>query len=256
MSQMQSESPPPANKKKQRQARQALSNYLKKFRRACDSIETAEEWAEMVSELSDILEDYAPEIPTAHKTGLAQAATLLDPTRAGISKACQVLQLELEKAIKALPSGGCSCGCLTGGLLTALVGLIVLAALLVAAIAFLTRPIDITLINHGCNTLLVRESIPPTFDPVISLLGMALPDRIESGQAGIITTRSLPISVEVDGTAGNRIRVSVLGSSQSFNYSSNLESILVDGQSVMGQTTTVNLQNPPNHTVEITCAQP
>ena len=167
-----------------------------------------------------------------------------------------MLQIEIESAIKALPSGGCGCGCLATALIGGVLGVIALVVLLIAGFALLTRPIDVLIINQGCAPLAIRQNIPAAFMPVIDMLGTELPEIVPTGGAGEIRTRSLPISVNVDGTSTGIIEVSLLGYGQSYEYSENLIDVEVNGQSILNQVTTVNLQERPEHTVIITCSSP
>ena len=65
------------DKRKQREARNDLSRYLNKLKQICNTFETANDWAEFISELNNILQLYKFEIPGERQNGLTQA---MNPT--------------------------------------------------------------------------------------------------------------------------------------------------------------------------------
>ena len=253
-----SDSPPPEqqkpDKKKQQEARSALECYLGKLRKACDAITTAEDWAEITGELNGLLGNYQLEIPQVNLGRLEGAMQLAEASQAGVSSACQALQVELENTINALPkSGGCSCGCVGGGILGALIAAAVLIGLVFAAIALLIRPVEINMVNQGCDDLPVLLGIPSALQPAINLLGADLPEVIPSNGDGLIIVRSLPVTFNVDGTDGQVIRVTVLGAQASYGISDNLADVVINGSSVLTQPVDLDVRARDRHEVIIVC---
>ncbi len=251
MTQPQGAGEQPPDKSNQRRARRKLTDFLKRLRKACDTISSVNDWIEITGELNRILDLHQAEIPGPNRQRLAEALELSETSREAISQACDALQIELERTIEALPRGGCSCGCLAAG--AALLGLLAALVLVVAAFAFLAQPVEVTVVNGGCRNFLVRQGIPPGLQPAISLLGIDLPEEIRSGEQGGFGIPGLPLSVMVDGTAGRSVRVSGFGISQSFEVSPDVVFIEVDGMPVLGNTLSVGIQDRNPHTVLIAC---
>lgn len=240
----------PANKQKQRRARRKLSDFLNRLQKACDTISSINDWVEIAGELNGILDLYQAEIPGANRQRLTEALELTETSREAVSQACDALQLEIQKTMGALPKGGCSCGCLA---LSALLGLAAAALLAVAALAFLVQPVEVIVINEGCRPFLVQQGMPPGLQPVISLLGIEPPEVIPPGEQGGFQIPGLPVSISVDGTTEQSVRISGLGVSLPFDVSADVVFIELDGEPVLGNTRSVGILDQDPHTVLIIC---
>jgi hypothetical protein len=234
----------------QRKARRALTGFLQRLRKVCSTFNTVDEWTGFVSDLKDILDTFQEGIPTEHRQSLADAISPADLTSEGISRACQVLESRLENAIQALPKGGgCNCGCLALGVIGGLIGVI---ALILVAGALLFQPVDVVVVNEGCEPMAVRQGVPATFDPVLNLFRVRLPDRIETDSFEVIEVTGLPLTVKVDGTDRDQVRVSVLGLGQTFG-SGDTTDVIVNGFSIFGTSRSVNVRGDAPHEVIISC---
>ncbi len=240
----------PPNKQKQQRARKTLSDFLTRLRKACDTISTINDWVEIAGELNGILGLYQAEIPGSNRQRLTEALELTETSREAVSQACDILQLELQKTIDALPKGGCSCGCLA---LSALLGLAAAAFLIVGALVLFSQPVEVIVINEGCRPFLVQQGVPPGFQPAISLLGIELPEVIPPGEQGGFEIPGLPVSVGVDGSGGRSVRISGLGVSQTFDVSADVVFIELDGEPVLGSARSVRIRDQDLHTVLIIC---
>jgi len=228
------------NKRERKKARAALLAFLKRLRKACKVMDTAETWSDCVKELGALLQEYQLQIPGVNLQRLKSAMQLGEPGRAGIKKACKVLQLEVERAIDILPAAG--------GLASALVGgLFVVAALIAAAIIYVERTaVDIVIVNNGCSPIRLAGGFP------IDLPGLHLPsEAIPSGSRAVAQVPR--ISVYVDATGGDRVALKVLGITRPFDLGRRATQIHWDGRPLLGQRTTLNLASQPQHELVVTC---
>jgi hypothetical protein len=229
-------------KEKKKKARGAFMLWLKRLRAACKTIGTADEWYSLMKELTDLLQEYAPVIPADCYARIEKAMHPVDTTRKGLKQACKVLSLEIEDTIKCLHTGG-SAGKVLGGTLLGL-------AVLVGA-AFIygeVTSVEIAIINDGCSTIVLPGELPIPI-PGVSLPGAPIPP-------GGSETVSLPrLTVDVDATQPGRISVGVLGASVSYNLGSELTSIQLDGQEILGQRVKVSLGGRKSHELVVRCGR-
>lgn len=241
------------DKRKQRDARNDLSKFLKKLKQVCSTFQTANDWVDFVGELNNILQLYQVEISADRKNGLTQAMDLADPSREGTAQACRVLELELEKTIESLPVSGSSCGCLGGGLAALVIGLAVVVGLIIAIGFFFLRPVDVNVVNVGCGPMFVRQGVPVQLLPVVNFLGVELPEVIDTNGEGRFQVPGLPLQVGVNGSGGNNVEVTVLGISVPFEVSEDASFIEVNGEQVLGNSFTVGVRDFSPHNVIIAC---
>jgi len=228
------------DKKKRKKARAALLAFLKRLRQACKVMDSAETWSDCVKELDALLQDYQRQIPGVNLQRLRSAMQLGEPNRAGIQKACKVLQFEVERAIDVLPAAG--------GLASALVGgLIVVAVVIAAAAIYVERTaVEVVIINNGCSPIRLAGGFP------IDLPGLHLPPEvIPSGGRAVAQVPRM--TVHLDATSGDRVGLTVLGITRPFDLGRRAIQIHWDGQPLLGQRTALNLGNRPRHELVVTC---
>ena len=113
-----------------------------------------------------------------------------------------------------------------------------------AAIVLQTTSVQVTVKNIGC------EAIDLSYVPV-ALPGLSLPQTpIASGSSGVVTLP--PLSITVDGTVPDRFGITAVGFSTSFEAGG--VDITVNGTSLRGKKTTINLGERKNHSVIVTCS--
>ncbi len=235
---------------KQRNARKALENYLKKLRNACGTISSVDQWTSLVAELNGILEIYRVEIPAANRGRLQNAMQLGEAGADAISHACSALELEVSSTIQALPKRGCSCGCLAAGILGALA--VLLIGLFLAAFVIF-RPVPVVVVNEGCSPMVVRAGILTAFDPVLRFFQVRLPEVIDTNEAETFEVMGLPLNVAIDGTGRRSVGINVIGFPQSFIVGEDVADIIVNGFSILGTKSSVNVRGDAPHEVVIIC---
>ncbi len=228
------------DKKKKKKARKALLAYLKRLRQACKTFSTADQWYQFLKELKAMLTEYEQQIPEVHRQRINDAMRLLDSTRAGIKKACKVLQHEIEEAISSITPGK-SFGKIAAG------GLIAAAVVVGAAIAYLNHTaVDIVIHNNGCDTMQMPAGLP------VAIAGAKLPEGpIPPGGHG--TAKMPRVTVTVDATDRYDIGVTILGITTHVSIGGSVASIELDGQPVLGQRVTFDLGDRKSHELVITC---
>ena len=241
------------DKRKQGEARDDLENFLQKLKQACATMETANDWADSIKELNNLLEIYKFEIPADRENGLLQAMNLVNPTREGIIQACNVLELEIEKTIESLPGRGRGCGCMRGGLAAIAIGLAVVVGLVIAAGYFILQPVEVNVVNAGCGPMFVRQGIPVQLQPVVNFLGVDLPDIIDTDGEGRFQVPGLPLRVGVNGSGRSTVVVSTLGVNVPFEISENTAFIEVNGKQIFGNSFSVGVREHDPHNVIIGC---
>ena len=123
-------------------------------------------------------------------------------------------------------------------------GIITILAIGIAA-TLQTTAVKVEIVNNGCDSMEFPESIP-------DLPGLALPkDPITTSASGIATVP--PVSVSVDTTQGRTAAVSALGFSGSYEIPDGVTALTLDGVSLLGVKTEINLSDKKNHTLAVTC---
>lgn len=228
------------DKKKKKKARKALLAYLKRLRKACKTFSTADQWYKFLKELKAMLVEYEQQIPEVHRKRINDAMRLIDSSRAGIAKACKVLQYEIEEAIGAITTGRSFGRIAVGGLVAA-------AVVVGAAVGYLNATaVDIVVHNNGCDTMQIPAGLP------VAIAGAKLPQGpIPPG--GHATARMPRVTVTVDATDRDAVGVTVLGLTTHISIGGSVASIELDGQPVLGQIVTFNLGDRKSHELVITC---
>ena len=234
------------NKKEKKKARKALMLFLKRLRRACEVIETADDWSGIVEDLDGLLAAHQLGIPFVSRQRLQSASTLASPTLTGVGRACDLLQLEVERAIKGLPAGG-------GGAGLAIVGAVIAVAVVVAGvvIAVNLRSVEVVIRNEGCGTISLLGSQLPIVEDVINTVGIELPDRIPTG--GQESLRMPGLKIEIDATEGSTAYLTIAGFRVPLELGHNVTSLELDGRPLLGRRTQVNLRELRQHELVVRC---
>ena len=233
------------NKKEKRKARKALMLFLKRLRRACEIIETADDWSDIVGDLDGLLAQHQLGIPATYRQRLQSASTLTSPTLQGLGRACDTLQLEVERVIKGLPAGG-GVGLAAVGVL---IGVAIVAGVAVTVINL--RSVEVVIRNEGCADISLFEGLAPLMEDVINTVGIDLPERIPEG--GEETLRMPGVKVQIDGTQGDSFRIGLAGFSVPLELGRRVTSVELDGRSLLGQRTTVDLRDSREHELVVRC---
>jgi hypothetical protein len=233
---------PREDKRKKRKARAALVVFLKRLQDACKVFQTGDEWVDFVRQLEPLLQEYEQQIPAPYLQRLRNAMQLTDSSRAGLKKACRVLQTELRQVIRILPAGGTLLPVLIGGL-------IVLAAAVASLYAYIDySAVEITVINNGCRPIAPVGRLPLPID----LPGVDLPDTtIPAGGSG--TGRVPRLKVQIDGTQSGTVSLTALGFTLPIGTGSQNPSVTFDGVPISGQRISVDLGERARHELVLTC---
>ncbi|MBI3734850.1 MAG: hypothetical protein HY259_15535 [Chloroflexi bacterium] len=225
---------------RKKRARLALLAFLKTLRQSCKTFKSADEWYVRMKDLRGLLAEYQTEIPAAARQEMQDATNLTDPTRAGISKACEVLQKNIEKAIALLPAGG-------GLLAPALIIAFIVAAVVVGLTVFVAEAtaVQIAITNNGCPIIQAPTDLP------IYIPGLKLPKQIPSGRTEVATAPRIPAELEVksDGT----VTLIALTVPITLPVRNRLRSVTYDGVSVLDRRIPLNLGERPRHELIVTC---
>ncbi len=236
-----------AQKKRQQQARKALEAFLAKLRDACKTIAGIEQWLAHTKLLESILHEYEDALPSDAQTRLRAAMKVADATRAALEKACEVLQLEVEKVIALLPAAAAL------SLGTALIAALIVGAVAVGGAAAISAATAATLTieNKNCGDII--------FPPIpIPAPGLELPNRaIRAGEYG---DAKIPfwVTMNVDATVSPLVLRTLAGS---FTVPGNVTSIkLADSGNpagtellIPGRSTPVNLGGKTDPRLVILC---
>jgi hypothetical protein len=226
-------------KERKRKARAALLAFLQRLRKACKVLQGIDTWQECMQELETLLQHYQADIPAAHLQRLRNAMQPTDTTRAGLGKACKVLQWELEQTIDILPTASHSAAGLLGGL-------VVVAVAIGALVIFLEQTaVEVVVVNDGCSPI-AATGMP------INLPGLHVPSQpIPSG--GRAVARVPRISVEIDATQQGRVELVFLGFSVPVQIGQRVSDVRFDGSSVLGQRTSLRLGTRGQHELVVAC---
>jgi len=224
---------------RKKKARAALLAFLRRLRKACKVMEAVDTWQNCMQELEALLQRYQADIPPAHLQRLSNALQLTDPTRAGIGKACKVLQFELEQTIDILPAASHLAASLVGGL-------VVVALAIGALVTYLeSTAVEVVIINNGCGPI-------ETAGMPIDLPGLHLPGQpIPSGGRGI--ARVPRMTVDIDATQQGRVTVTILGFSVPVQIGQRATDVRLDGVPILGHRTSLRLGTRRQHELVVSC---
>lgn len=229
------------NKKdRKKRAIAAVLAVRKHMKAACETFDTANDWFEFIRDnLDPVLASFDDVIPAGAITRLRDAADIADDAPLDvIEDACAGLQMELGKAAKTLTSGG--------GLWN-YAGAVAVVGAVVGGLAYLAvSSVSIVIKNQGC------EPIAPVVYMPIPLPGIDFPERpIPDG--GQDTMRIPGLSFTVDGTTPGTIRLTALKITFTFTLADSGIDLLLNGQSLIGKQTTVNLGEQKTHELVMMC---
>jgi hypothetical protein len=167
---------------------------------------------------------------------------LTDTSRAGLKKACRILQSELREVIGILPAGAALLPVLIGGLITVAVAV----GALYAYVDY--TAVEITIINNGCQPIAPVGRLPLPID----FPGLDLPETtIPAGGSG--TARVPRLKVQADGTQSGTVSLTALGFTLPIGTGSQNPSITFDGVSISGRRVSLDLGERKQHEMILTC---
>ena len=182
------------SRKERRDARKSLLSLLKRLRRACSTMDQIGDWYDVVNDVESVLHQHGRSIPAAQRRAVKDALQLPDVTLAAAGRACQVLQLEVQKS--ALSIVGTSA--LAGLLVKAVIATMLLAAAVVVAGPLLIdqSAVDVHIYNDGCDPFNLGDVSLPD-NPLLPLADLILPSGIiASGTDRVFSVPPLPLEVD------------------------------------------------------------
>jgi len=239
--------------RRQAEVKGALIEFRERFNKESDNITTGYKWRESVEPLQSILRKYKDALPAETWQRLQDACKLNDETPGGIKAASDILNVEIEKAIKVLPAKTkakrSSKSAAVGGIIAAIVIVGIFAYINLAAFPVAIR-------NEGCVPIV----IPVTAPAWAIIFGLDLPKQpIHSGQSAM--AKFPPSTVLIDATSKETIKMSMIGVDVYFERPSNVDSVKIDGQEVLDQSKTFDLresvipEEQKSHELVIACSQ-
>lgn len=226
-------------KSRKKKLRVAIVAFRGKLVNACGTFEKVTQWHDFIKKnLDPILKTFSDDIPEGPRRKIEEILSRADHTREGLQKSCELLQGEVGKLVKTLTPNW------FGNIVnTVFLGGIVAAG---AAVYYLSsNAVELTVTNQGCAPLTVAGNVP------VSLPGVSLPGKpIPSGSSE--TFKLPPLLATVDATNRYNITLSTLGSTVTFQLDPRI-AITLNGESLIGKRTSVNLGSRPKHIVIVSC---
>lgn len=231
---------PSDRKKKRKKIAVALLRFHKNLKHACGQFAKANEWyGYLKNHLEPILSEYGDDMPPETLKKIKKALKLTDESKDGIDQACQALQGDIAGLAKQFAGRGFFGNAILG---TFLFGIIAAGALVVY---LNTNAVSLTIQNKGCSEMTLLGNVP------IDIPGVTLPGKpIRSGES--TTLKVPPLGAVVDGTSGNAITLSLLGFTLTFRLDPSVH-VSLDGTTLNGKRTAVNLGEAPTHTAVVSC---
>jgi hypothetical protein len=132
-----------------------------------------------------------------------------------------------------------------------LIVVVIVLLVLVGVIAYLNLTgVEVVVTNAGANPVPVRGRLPNGAEPLLAALGVrGLPDELRPGAP--VSLRLPAVSGEVNATAPGAIVVTALG--QTVRFDAMCDSLTLNGTSLLGRQTTVNLGERARHEVQFAC---
>ncbi|MBI4066558.1 hypothetical protein HY411_02470, partial [Candidatus Gottesmanbacteria bacterium] len=217
-----------------------LLSFHKRLKSSCGGFNKISEWYGYLKDhLQPILNEYGDELPPEMLKKIKGAMKLTDESKTGINEACQALQGDIGKVAAGLAGRGFFGSTVLG---TFLVGALAVGGL-VAYLKF--AAVTLTLTNDGCDAMTLSGNIP------VNLPGLSVPpDPIRNGQSATLTVP--PLRATVDGTSPGGITVTTFGFTLRFAVDPSIR-VTLDGESLNGKRTEVNLGNLPTHKAIVSC---
>ena len=233
------------------EVRNALQEFLKRLKKESDTITTGYKWREFIESLQSILRKYKDVLPAETWHGLQDACKLNDETRGRIKAASDLLSVEIEKAIRALPAET------KRGSKAASIGGIIGAVVIGGVFAYVNlAAFPVAIKNDGCDPIVIPVSAPAWS----IIFGLDLPKQpIPSGQSAM--AKFPPSTVLIDATSKEKIKMSMIGVDVYFGRPSNVDSVKLDGKEVLDQSKTFDLRESvvpkeqKSHELVIACRQ-
>ncbi len=216
----------------------------------CGTFETANEWYEYIeANLLPLLRSYQDALPAGTHQQLEHAAHVSEASRAGIARACKVLDTEIERVIGLLPAGSMFAPILVAGLIAVAVGAGALT--IVSHVSAAT----VTIHNENCGTIELGEGLPRGISKFADVLGIELPsDPIRPGEDG--KAKLPPMRLTIDASARTSIELSARGQSVTFDAGTSVRSISFDGRGIVDATQargSVDVARRGRHILAVTC---
>lgn len=226
-------------KRRRRLLRALLLKFLKRLRKACETLESPAQWYEFTKELRQTLTDYADALSSADRDTLWLATMLTDQTHEGITRACSVLQSKLVSVIATLPAGGFAApvALAAAGAVTVLV--------VGAAIWLNVTGVTVRIHNLGCAPVAVAGVLP------VSLPGVALPPFVGTNAVEIATVP--PVRLTTTFQAPDTLQANLFGVPLSFHFTSQIASLMFDGTELTTGQHTLDLGRGAEHNFVIRC---
>lgn len=230
---------------RRKRARKAFLAFLRRVKKSCRLVSTADEWAEFVEPLRDALVAYGDVLSANTLQRLQRALQFADATRNGVNKACDVLAFELEHVVAALPVGS------TVGLVCLGIAAAVVVGVGVAVATLNANAATITVFNDGCAPLVLSANAAPGVGWVLDALGVDLPDApIPAGGSASLSLP--PIAIELNGIMPGCIALDVLGRPLPISLGQ-VDEVWLDGELLTGRRCRVNLGDRPQHELVAIC---
>jgi len=236
----QKSTPSSDRKKKRKKIAAALLRFHKNLKHTCGQFVKANEWyGYLKNHLEPILNEYGDDMPPETLKKIKKALKLTDESKEGIDQACQALKGDIASLAKQFAGRGLLGNTILG---TFLIGTLALGGL----VAYLKlAAVTLTLTNNGCDTMTLSGNIP------INLPGLSIPpDPIRNGESATLTVP--PLRATIDETTRDGITVTTFGFTLRFAVDPEIR-VVLDGASLNGKRTAVNLGEVPTHTAVISC---
>ncbi len=230
-------------KQRKKKARKAVLTFLRCLRKICATLDTLDQWYQMVSEVNRLIQEHEEALPKEDRERLKKVTELTDTSVKGMKEACKLLQHELGEVIASLP-GPILPTIVTVPLLS-LAGTI--AAVYIATAVIGTVPITIR--NNGCAPLPTPRSATVQMLEVVP--GIDFPkEEIPNGGAAVAKVPALTVTIQA---REGMIVVRALGVTIPFPLSESVREVKFDGVPVRLIDSPIDLGEQGSHELLIVC---